>query len=80
MRPLLDEIPNKKITNVVAGAGFGKTTLIAQACMYSKVNTVWYRLDKSDKNFITFLSYLIAGIGKYFPEFGIETHQKIEDS
>lgn len=31
LKPLLLEIPVKKITNVTVGAGYGKTTLIAQA-------------------------------------------------
>jgi DNA-binding SARP family transcriptional activator len=71
--PLLIEIPQKKLTTIVAGAGYGKTTLIAQAGNYLNLNTVWYRLDTSDGDFIVFLSYLAAGIQKYFPGFGAQT-------
>ncbi len=76
--PLLSKIPEKRLSTVMAGAGFGKTTLITEISEYLDLDTVWYRLDKSDRDFITFLSYLIAGIKKYFPEFGEETYRRIE--
>ncbi|MDY6933959.1 MAG: tetratricopeptide repeat protein [Spirochaetota bacterium] len=78
--PLLIDITKKRLTTVIAGAGFGKTTLITEVCEYLNLETVWYRLDKSDSDFITFISYLIAGIKKYFSKFGIETHQRIEET
>ncbi len=74
---LLSKIPEKRLTTVIAGAGFGKTTLVSEASDYFGFNTVWYRLDKSDRDFITFISYLIAGIQKYFPKFGEETFHRI---
>ena len=76
--PLLSDISRKRLTSVIAGAGFGKTTLIAEVINHMGLDSVWYRLDKSDRDIITFLSYLIAGIQKYFPEFGEETFQQIE--
>ncbi|MDY6933283.1 MAG: BTAD domain-containing putative transcriptional regulator [Spirochaetota bacterium] len=80
LHPLLAKIPRKRLTTVTAGAGFGKTTLVAEACNLLGLNSVWYRLDKSDSDFITFISYLIAGIQKHIREFGIETHQRIGDA
>lgn len=77
---LLDEVPKKRLTTIVAGAGYGKTTLIAQAARYLNLDAVWYRLDRSDQDFITFLSYLTAGIRNYFPEVGIETFRRIEEA
>jgi DNA-binding SARP family transcriptional activator len=73
LHPLFAEIPQKRLTTVIAGAGYGKTTFIAQAHNYLNLNTVWYRLEPSDGDFIIFLSYLTAGIQKYFPKFGAET-------
>jgi DNA-binding SARP family transcriptional activator/tetratricopeptide (TPR) repeat protein len=70
---LFAEIPQKRLTTVIAGAGYGKTTFIAQAHNYLNLNTVWYRLEPSDGDFIIFLSYLTAGIQKHFPGFGAET-------
>ena len=71
--PLFSEIPKKRATTVIAGAGYGKTTLIGQAAGRLNLNTVWYRLDASDGDLTIFLSYLTAGIQKYFPGFGVET-------
>ncbi len=78
--PLLSEILRKRLTTVIAGAGFGKTTLIAEVIDHFKFNAVWYRLDRSDKDFTTFLSYITAGIQKYSPDFGRETFKRIEKS
>jgi len=71
--PLFAEIPQKKLTTVIAGTGYGKTTFITQAHNHLNLNTVWYRLEPSDGDFIVFLSYLTAGIQKYSPGFGAET-------
>ena len=71
--PIIAQIPKKRVTTVIAGAGYGKTTLIGQAAGRLNLNTVWYRLDASDGDLTIFLSYLTAGIQKYFPGFGVET-------
>ena len=71
--PIIAQIPKKRVTTVIAGAGYGKTTLIGQAAGRLNLNTVWYRLDASDGDLTIFLSYLTAGIRKYFPGFGVET-------
>ena len=76
---LLSNIRNKKLTTIVAGAGYGKTTLIAQAKRHLNLKTVWYRLDESDRDFATFLSYLVAGFRGHFPGFGTRTSQRISE-
>jgi LuxR family maltose regulon positive regulatory protein len=63
----LSETTNKRLTTVIAGAGYGKTTLIAQAVSARRVDTVWYRLDAPDKDLIVILRYLMAGFQKFFP-------------
>jgi DNA-binding SARP family transcriptional activator len=75
---LLASIPKRRLATVVAGAGYGKTTAVAQVSAHLNLTTVWYRLDESDRDFATFLSYLIAGIRQYFPEIGAETAGKLE--
>jgi ATP/maltotriose-dependent transcriptional regulator MalT len=77
--PLLDEIPKKRLTTVIAGAGYGKTTLIAEVGKYLGLDTVWYSLDTSDRDFMPFLSYLIEGLKRYSPELGVETFRRIDD-
>ncbi len=68
--PVFDEMRDKKIITIVAGAGYGKTTLAVQACQYLCLNSVWYRLDETDCDFFTFVHYLIQGIRHYYHNFG----------
>jgi LuxR family transcriptional regulator, maltose regulon positive regulatory protein len=74
--PIMQEITEKKITVVTAGAGYGKTTLIAQAVQ--EHDTVWYRLDSLDRDFPTFLYHLVEGVRRVYPGFGRETTRRLE--
>ncbi|MDY6933263.1 MAG: BTAD domain-containing putative transcriptional regulator [Spirochaetota bacterium] len=78
LHTLLSGIPKKRITAVIAGAGFGKTTLIADVCKNLDLDTVWYRLDKSDNDIIPFFHYLILGVQKYYPKFGNSIIRRIK--
>lgn len=75
--PLFHEIEKKRVLTVVAGAGYGKTTLVAQMCKALSWDTVWYRLDPSDQDLITFMHYLVAGIRQHHPDFGEATFDRI---
>ncbi|MBU3916050.1 hypothetical protein KKA14_10990 [bacterium] len=77
---LLESIPSRKITTLVAGAGYGKTTLATQIVTLLGYNYLWYRLDQSDIDFFTFLSYLIDGFRKHYPEFGHDTFKRIQQT
>lgn len=72
---LIKQSARKRLTMIVAGAGYGKTTLAAQAGHSCSTRTVWYRLDESDGDLATFITYLVAGIRKHYPEFGLATLQ-----
>lgn len=78
--PLLSKIGEKALTVVAAGAGFGKSTLIAQAGQVLQLKTAWYRLEKSDNDFRTLLTYWIAAVQTCHPQFGRETLLKMESS
>ncbi|MBU3914198.1 hypothetical protein KKA14_01555 [bacterium] len=80
LRQTLSEIKNKKLTLVIAGAGFGKTTLIAETTQRQNLDFIWYRLDKTDRDFITVLSYLVEGFRSYFPEFGEQTSRRMREA
>lgn len=69
---LLSQFKQKQLITVTAGAGCGKTTLIAHAIRELDLQTVWYRLERSDEDFITFLHYLATGVNKIYPESGVE--------
>ena len=73
----LRAIVHKKLAIVVAGAGYGKTTLVAQATAMLPSPGVWYNLDSMDRDFSTFLSYLVAGVRNYEPEFGKDLMNRI---
>ncbi len=78
LHPLFVEIKNKRIITVTAGAGYGKTIFAAQVCRYLNLNTVWYRLDTSDCDFLTFINYLIVGIKQHYADFGSRTINRID--
>jgi tetratricopeptide (TPR) repeat protein len=67
----------RRITTVTAGAGYGKTTFVAQAV--AAMDNVWYRLAGSDRDFSVFLNYLAAGIGRYYPGFEGEARGFLQD-
>ncbi len=78
LHPLLEEIRARRLTVVTAGAGYGKTTLIAEAVRLLKLKVVWYRLDKSDRDLFTVIVYLIEGIRAHEPAFGKKTELRME--
>ena len=75
--PLWDEAKDKRLVTVVAGAGYGKTTLVNRASRVTDVNTLWYKLDQGDSDLITFIRYIVAGISEYYPGFGSETLKRL---
>lgn len=65
---------------VVAEAGYGKTTLIADFVKNSGKNFVWYQLDETDSDISTFFSYLVQGIRRIIPRFGEKTIEYIKNA
>ena len=60
---LLDWLAAKihhRVILVLADAGYGKTTLLADFSRRTRVRTLWYRLDDDDRDWISFLSHLVA--------------------
>ena len=49
----LDEATQARVTLLVAEAGYGKTTLLADFAARSGRRTLWYRLDPTDADPIT---------------------------
>ena len=60
----------QKATILVAPAGYGKTVAMAQFAAAGKKPLVWYQLDQYDNDPTVFFQYLIAGLGRHFPDFG----------
>lgn len=71
----LESARSAKLTSVVAGAGYGKSTLAAEFLQRLRRPYVWYQLEDTDSDLSVFLSYIIAGLRSMNPEFGEETFQ-----
>jgi LuxR family maltose regulon positive regulatory protein len=66
---LHDHIHRRLIT-VVAETGYGKTTLLADFARRSSLRCLWYKLDPSDRDWITFANYLVAAGREFDRTFG----------
>ena len=55
-----------RVTTVCAGAGYGKTILMASWARNAKAPTAWLSLDLSDNDTTRFLLHLIAAIQRIF--------------
>ena len=77
----LSRVSGKRLILVTAGAGYGKTTLLAQTLTRPDVGSghsalVWYRLDRFDRDMVTFMRYLTAGLETAFPGFTKKLREK----
>ncbi len=64
----LDSHIDSRVVYLVAEAGFGKTTLIADYARRSRLRAFWYRLDDDDTDVLTFLRYLVASCQMVDPD------------
>lgn len=78
LRPLMDEFNQKRVTSIVAGAGYGKSTFVFQAVQHAGFKTIWYRLDQYDRDLVTFLNYMISGLRNHYPEIAQKTLDRID--
>ncbi len=62
-----------RIVLVIAEAGYGKTTLLADFARHHRRPAMWYRLDEEDRNWVSFLHYLVSAGREIDPEFAPTT-------
>lgn len=62
-----------RLVLVSAEAGYGKTTLLNEFALQTRDTCVWYRMEPSDGDWITFLSYMVAALRDVWPGFGRPT-------
>ncbi len=60
---------HQRVVLVLADAGYGKTTLLADFSRRTRLRTIWYRLDDDDRDWISFVSHLIAAGREHDPGF-----------
>ena len=69
----LDVAAAGRVALVIAEAGFGKTTLLADWARHTQRLTAWYRLENDDRDWLTFIRHLVATGRELDPEFGPDT-------
>ena len=69
----LDQAVTGRLALIVAEAGFGKTTLLADWARHSRRLTAWYRLEPDDRDWLTFTRHLVASGRELDPDFAAET-------
>jgi len=55
---------------VIAEAGYGKTTLLADFSRRTRIRSLWFRLDRGDRDWVGFIAYLVAAVRVHVPGFG----------
>jgi ATP/maltotriose-dependent transcriptional regulator MalT/DNA-binding SARP family transcriptional activator len=74
----LNAAKKTKLTTIVAGAGYGKSTLAASFLADQKVPSVWYQLEETDRDLSEFITYLVAGVRMQESGFGEETSGRLK--
>src|SRR3954452_14043979 len=64
---------HSRVIFVIADAGYGKTSLLADFSRRSRIRTIWYRLDEDDRDWVGFLSHLVAAGREHDPTFAPRT-------
>lgn len=70
--PVVSKILKNRLTTIIAGAGYGKTTLAGHIISHFELKSVWYRLDRYDSDFYRFFNYLKTGIEEHYGEIPID--------
>lgn len=71
---------HRRVVLVLAEAGYGKTTLMADFSRRTRIRTFWYRLDRGDRDWVPFLAHIVASIRTHLPEFGSATDGLIRET
>ncbi|HET7472073.1 MAG TPA: AAA family ATPase, partial [Candidatus Limnocylindrales bacterium] len=69
----LDVKIHRRVVFVIADAGYGKTTLLADFSRRTRLRTIWYRLDEEDRDWVGFLAHLVAAGREHDPAFAPRT-------
>lgn len=69
----LDAKIHHRLVLVIAEAGYGKTTLLADFTRRTRLRTIWYRLDETDADWVTVMHHLVAAGRRSDPSFAPAT-------
>jgi LuxR family transcriptional regulator, maltose regulon positive regulatory protein len=79
---LLDWLASRihdRVILLLADAGYGKSTLLADFSERTRLRTMWYRLDEDDRDWIAFINYLVAAGREHDPGFAPTTASMMQD-
>ena len=62
-----------RVVLILADAGYGKTTLLADFARRSRTRALWYRFDDDDRDWVTLLHHLVASGRQHEPGFAPAT-------
>jgi DNA-binding SARP family transcriptional activator len=71
---------HRRVILMIAEAGYGKTTLLADYSRRSRLRVLWYRLDRGDRDWVGFIAYLVAAVRIYVPDFGPTTSSLLRET
>ena len=71
---------HRRAVLLIAEAGYGKTTLLADFSRRTRVRVLWFRLDRGDRDWVGFLAYLVAGVRIHVPDFGTATSALLRET
>ncbi|HYO42570.1 MAG TPA: BTAD domain-containing putative transcriptional regulator [Candidatus Limnocylindrales bacterium] len=75
----LERAASGRLGLIVAEAGFGKTTLLADWAMHTARMTAWYRLEPDDRDWLTFIRHIVASGREIDPEFAPDTFRLLHE-
>lgn len=71
---------HRRVVLVVAEAGYGKTTLLADFTRRTRIRVLWFRLDRGDRDWVGFIAYLVAAVRIHVPDFGQATSALLRET
>jgi len=71
---------HRRVVLILAEAGYGKTTLLADFSRRSRVRALWFRLDRGDRDWVGFLAYLVAAVRIHLPSFAPVTQSLLREA
>lgn len=71
---------HRRAVLLVAEAGYGKTTLLADFSRRTRIRVLWFRLDRGDRDWVGFLAHLVAAVRVHIPDFGSATNGLLRET
>ncbi|HUG30488.1 MAG TPA: AAA family ATPase, partial [Candidatus Limnocylindria bacterium] len=71
---------HRRAVLLIAEAGYGKTTLLADFSRRTRLRVLWFRLDRGDRDWVGLLAYLVAAVRIHVPDFGTSTSALLRET